>query len=694
MASTTVAAVTNKHDPPFTPSEENEKDTTSKSLRQQELLAFVRACLLAQQRHQHYQYQQHRGQRPPYGLESSTVQDENSNEHSPSGSTMQLHSQGVYSPQGQQQGQRNELGGLGLRGTEVNEMSVGEGAGGANQLSKADALLSMERLDENFHRYAFVRRVQKRVESVMAPILDSELRKLEKTVDKIMSSPEYTHLVTAITQEVEKTIASLKPPQPKDELQLTPKPSATVAKSLLSTLTTSAPQISLDPTATMSATVANAAENRTTPFTATSPMPLHYGQNINNGHRVLRSDNSFSTMSNVTNERFDEVKAIVSSLSIRNSADVRLAAIQKLASFPSTDILCVDLWPECKVALESSLSDNDASLQVYARVFRSAPPPLMGEIYVSLASHLIQCFETGVVSKMSQRTICGKQFRLLNHFQHEMPGSWCRLPEQIFKDVINSTFRLLNASRRKAPSTSTSTSSSDTISSTNNSKHDTISALQCLSLIDPLATWLEKWMISNMARIHAIPSIVKTDLVRTLVVDILEYSTRIFGEAARASDTVSAATAPTESTDLSPSGANTSVPKSPNDSPKILNDVVVLDVEFDNEDLDDITERLAEHPDSNGTNTHSTASSSRPRWIYRSDCEYLSFLHGLVVVTKMCQYSVGRKCFPIRMLGYSVAAKEVAEDVGGRCPCESIVRKVVSKTVDWNRVNNSLPSAL
>jgi len=38
----------------------------------------------------------------------------------------------------------------------------------------SDILLSLEKMDENFHKYAFVKKLQERVSSVVLPILESQ----------------------------------------------------------------------------------------------------------------------------------------------------------------------------------------------------------------------------------------------------------------------------------------------------------------------------------------------------------------------------------------------------------------------------------------------------------------------------------------------------------------------------------------
>ncbi|KAJ3275077.1 hypothetical protein HK104_003964 [Borealophlyctis nickersoniae] len=270
--------------------------------------------------------------------------------------------------------------------------------------AKVDGLLGMEKLDENFHRYAFVRHLQRRMEAVISPSLDAQLRAAQETaghnlnplvptvVDKIMASPEYSAFVSSIVDEARTNIAAV----------------ASSVQRQRSTI--------------MSSSVSASVSSTLSSFRETSSSANGGVGGLSGQQRV--HELSFSTQSGATNEisvfckidylsltirhhlslshapALEEVRAIGLSINPRNPFDVRLASIevQRLASFSSSDLLCGEFWPDSRVVLETALADPDsrivlASLRIYARAFKAAPPHLTGGVYLSLASHLISVFE-------------------------------------------------------------------------------------------------------------------------------------------------------------------------------------------------------------------------------------------------------------------------------------------------------------
>lgn len=78
----------------------------------------------------------------------------------------------------------------------------------------SDILLGLEKMDENFHKYAFVKKLQERVSNVVFPILESQLKinddeqtndfstlHQQSIVEKILVSPNYTKMVSITIQE-------------------------------------------------------------------------------------------------------------------------------------------------------------------------------------------------------------------------------------------------------------------------------------------------------------------------------------------------------------------------------------------------------------------------------------------------------------------------------------------------------------
>lgn len=197
---------------------------------------------------------------------------------------------------------------------------------------------------------------------------------------------------------------------------------------------------------------------------------------------------------------------------------------------------------------------------------------MAGEVYLHLCTHLIQVFDSGPKPLAhlnvgdEQTDVMLRKFRLLNQFQLELPACWARFSEHIYRDVMDCTFSLLKSDGRKG-----------------------ISALQFLAAIDPKALWFEKWILSNVGRLHVVESLAKVGLLAEIVTHLLNNSIvqTIFSN---------------EGLDLQ------------------NNDVIVLDFEEAGENV---------------------------KVISASELEYLQFLHSVLILSKLSQFTGGRGLFPI-----------------------------------------------
>ncbi|KAJ3020760.1 UNVERIFIED_CONTAM: hypothetical protein HDU68_009986, partial [Siphonaria sp. JEL0065] len=352
-------------------------------------------------------------------------------------------------------------------------------ANSAADINKFEALLSIEKSDEHFHKHALIKHLRKLIDASVGHLLDDQIARLTSDshdssvpliVDRIMTSSEYLNLVSAVSDQVRKS-------QQQHNLVLRP-------------------------------------------FNNT--LYSHGGFNENYHH-------SFSTHSNATNDSssgsltsssfmappVEEVKLIISNLQNKNSLDLRLGAAQKFNLLSIADLLSSEFWADTKSGIEMCLAEQDIrisgiGLRVCSKVFKSSPPPLTGELFLILVQHLINLFESGNVPKLGEGLntaeprvdLLFRKFRLLLQFQHELPSCWLRFPDQMFCNCLNAAYRLLRKPKRSPSS---------------------IGALHVISILDPTAGWFEKWTLSCVGRAQSVASIGKADLAVDLISSFLLY---------------------------------------------------------------------------------------------------------------------------------------------------------------------------
>ncbi|KAI8803521.1 broad-minded protein-domain-containing protein, partial [Cladochytrium replicatum] len=212
---------------------------------------------------------------------------------------------------------------------------------------------------------------------------------------------------------------------------------------------------------------------------------------------------------------YDDLKSVLTSLNSRNSAETRYAAMEKMKSFSASDLCSGEFWLDAKQILEAAIIDPEteigqSAIRIYARAFRGAPPQITGEIYLSLVSGLLQLFEIGQITKLNEgikfddqhHQFLLKTFRLLDQFMIELPSCWFRFSEQLFKEIMGVTFRLLKTTKRLSSSAAL------------------VSPFHWLSIVDPGGNWFQKWFISRFGRAQVVGYMQKTGFTS----DIAEYA--------------------------------------------------------------------------------------------------------------------------------------------------------------------------
>ncbi|KAJ3197649.1 hypothetical protein HK101_002077 [Irineochytrium annulatum] len=404
-----------------------------------------------------------------------------------------------------------------------------------------DAIFNMEKADENFHRYAFVKHLQRRIEAVLGPMLDSNLKALQEqaecssieplvptVVEKIMASAEYVGLVSSVSEESRKSVSDLLLADQNDSDNLQYRWNERVGG--------------------------------VTPHSLSGRNHIH--ELSFSTHSNATIDSSSGSLSSFISPPIDEVKRMMANMMPRNPLEARLNAAQKFEALSTADLLSSEFWTDTRGGIEIALADSDV------RTFKASPPPMTADIYLIIASHLSNVLENGHVNCLLRK------FRLLQQFQMEMPSCWFRFPEQILNEVMNATFRLLRPSKHGGGS---------------------LTSLHYMAMVDTNALWFEKWMMSNFGRSHAVPSMLKYNLISALVGEFLYY----------------ACTLP--------------VVKGQPPIVRPSDEVVVMDVDANDEETD-------------STKT-----------IYPADLEYIHFLHMLVMLTRLSLFAAGRQCFPVRV---------------------------------------------
>ncbi|KAI8923764.1 broad-minded protein-domain-containing protein [Entophlyctis helioformis] len=350
-------------------------------------------------------------------------------------------------------------------------------------------------MDENFEKYAFVKNIRKRIDAFVGPILAEHLKSpaitsmpadnlVPSLVDKILASPEYAALSHRVTEDAKASIAALT-----DHL-LQHKPAM----------------------ADLYAPHASA---------AAAGRPPSHDPSFSAHSSATYESSSMGSISSGICPGLDELKHMFGKLHPGQTYENRMATVQRLASFSIGDMLADEFWPDSKKNMELALADPDTriafiGLRIYARAFKTAPPYMTPEVYLSFVSHLVHVFENTPLAKTTvgldtrdpRVELTLKKFRLLHQFMMEIPSLWFRFPEQVFKDVMTLSFRLIRSPRKHV---------------------GTLTPLHYLAIIDPRSTWFEKWMMSNLGRAHVVAAMQRNETIVDLANAFVHFAIGLCG---------------------------------------------------------------------------------------------------------------------------------------------------------------------
>ncbi|ORY51889.1 hypothetical protein BCR33DRAFT_712091 [Rhizoclosmatium globosum] len=456
--------------------------------------------------------------------------------------------------------------------------------------SSVESLLGIEKSDENFHKHALIRHLRRLVDSAVGHLLDQQIDRVTSDshdsavpliVDRIMTSAEYVSMLNSVNAQFRRSVAMLtNNANNKEPLLKTPQPPHP-ARFLNYSLSQNAPE------------------------------------NMNNFHM---HHHSFSTHSNATNDSssgsltsssfmsppVEEVKLIISNLQNKTSLETRLGAAQKFNLLSIADLLSSEFWTDTKLGIEFCLADQDTrisglGLQVCSKAFKSAPPPMTGELFLILVQHLISIFEAGtIIPKLgdhlnpsdTRTDLLLRKIRLLLQFQLELPSCWLRFPDQMFTNCLNAAYRLLRRPNNGA-----------------------ISALHVMAVLDPKCMWFEKWTLSCVGRAQSVASMGKAGVCEGLVVAFLKYLGGLEGGMR-----------------VGRKGSGKSTSSGERD------EVVVMDV--DEAEKGDLLDDGV-HDQEGGENRQSSTIIASWDW------EYAHFCQVVLVLGKLIRGKAGRSCFPI-----------------------------------------------
>ena len=330
-----------------------------------------------------------------------------------------------------------------------------------------EILLNLESTDENFHKYDLVRMLRERIEHELGPLIDTITNERSfdeyedgfnrSVVDEILNSAAYSKVSS-------ETSAAIK----------------LATNEIIKSLEDGSGSLS---------------------FTFTSSDRY---QRFQNRGQDSRGDDSYLASSYDGDDFMfmspSKYNSLANQLLPESPLSKRLEALSILSQVPQTDLVNSEFWTVVKKGLSHALKDEhhelaEKSLKFHAKMFTTASGHVTKEIYTSLTEHLIDYFsdstnhmvsvESGLDLGDRRNIKLLKEFRLLNHFQHDLPLAWIRYPEKLVEEILQSTINLLSVMPQPV----------------NSSMLDSVlTPFAYLSLIDPSAFWFCKWMHGNYSR--------------------------------------------------------------------------------------------------------------------------------------------------------------------------------------------------
>ncbi|KAM4865994.1 LOW QUALITY PROTEIN: protein broad-minded [Thomomys bottae] len=219
-----------------------------------------------------------------------------------------------------------------------------------------------------------------------------------------------------------------------------------------------------------------------------------------------------------------KLQLILDELDPGQPKEVRYEALQALCSAPPSDVLNCENWTTLCEKLTVSLSDpdpvfSDRILKFYAQTFTLSPFHMTKEIYISLAKYLELYFlsreqyvftlSAGVDITNPNVNRLLKKVRLLNEYQKEVPSFWIRHPDKYMEEIVESTLSLLSVKHDQSHIAS----------------QKIMDPIYFFALVDTKAVWFKKWMHAYYSRTAVLRLLEKKykSLITTAVQQCVKY---------------------------------------------------------------------------------------------------------------------------------------------------------------------------
>ena len=321
-----------------------------------------------------------------------------------------------------------------------------------------DILIHLEQTHEQFHRFEFVKILQKKIDDSLSVIIENELSKrpnsepldvIPEVTEVVFSSPEFVALQESFCLSMQEIIDVMV-------------------------------EIYHDPIRWEIGT------------------PYLKDKNYVSNDDLSSSSNQTGCMFFTSDQYFQ----IAQNLDPGMPKHVRQNALNCL--FKTAPGEC-EHWPVIRQGIMDGLADEDynfaeESLSLHAKLFNSGTSHSTAELYTSLSGHLIQHFQSSATYHVEMRngldtahknTRCLlRRFMLLSIFQHDITSFWIRCHERYMIQPITQTIELL---------------------SLNGPEDGCMKPVHFLSLFDHKALWFRKWMHGCFSRNLVILAMTKFD---------------------------------------------------------------------------------------------------------------------------------------------------------------------------------------
>ncbi|KAK3086457.1 hypothetical protein FSP39_018719 [Pinctada imbricata] len=331
-----------------------------------------------------------------------------------------------------------------------------------------EAIIHLEREDENFNRYEFVRMLKKKIDESVSTLIEDEVERFAMEGQHVDTTGQVT-LISKITQSV-----------------LQSKPFCDMSRKLKHNISVAVEELIRNFDAEFGEGKHRDMDDR---------LLTHHIKNMSD-EEESSCGSSFNQGMLFTNNQV--LQEVAEKLSKNRELQTKIDALHSLNQNMPADCISSDHWPQIRKNLMDVMLDPDPELshltqKFITRAFATTCPQTR-EIFTLLGENLITQFQSkrslipkvknglDVTSPEIVKLI--KSFRLLNEFQQETVNYWIRFPDKYKEEILQSTLNLFSIHQMGGLM--------------GNSAQ--LTPIHFVSLIDPKAQWFIKWMHGNYSR--------------------------------------------------------------------------------------------------------------------------------------------------------------------------------------------------